>query len=140
MQDTDGAEHANEYQADSLAIKINLNTGSREDFAVIPGMNNKMQHEFDEYRPYSSIGQFRKEMGKYVDAEVIEGYEEYIYVPINRNESDAETVMQIPGIDQAIAASIIAARPFDSNANFLSKITELAPNLKSDQISYFLTL
>jgi hypothetical protein len=30
-------------------------------------MGKRMLHEFKEYRPYKTIEQFRKEIGKYVD-------------------------------------------------------------------------
>ncbi|HEY0082746.1 MAG TPA: hypothetical protein VGB61_08150, partial [Pyrinomonadaceae bacterium] len=50
--------------------KLNLNTASGDEFrAQIPGLGNKMVHEFEEYRPYKSVLQFRREMGKYVKPE-----------------------------------------------------------------------
>ena len=62
-------------------------------------MGNRMVHEFEEYRPYKSIQQFRKEIGKYVDQNQVAEYEKYIFVPINENDSDAPTLQQIPGLD-----------------------------------------
>jgi DNA uptake protein ComE-like DNA-binding protein len=46
---------------------INLNTASREEILLIPNLGPKMAHEFEEYRPYRNIEQFRREIGKYVD-------------------------------------------------------------------------
>ncbi len=104
-------------------LKLNVNTASASDFlSNIPGMGNKMVHEFDEYRPYRSIQQFRKEIGKYVTAGQIAEYEKYIFVPIVVNDSDAATLQQIPGLDANEAQSLIAARPFASNDAFLSKL------------------
>ena len=37
-----------------------------------------MAHEFQEYRPYKSMQQFRREIGKYVDAEEIARLEMYV--------------------------------------------------------------
>jgi DNA uptake protein ComE-like DNA-binding protein len=55
----------------SVFIPINLNTASREDIMLIP-MAPRMVREFLEYRPYTSMDQFNREMGKYVDqAEVM---------------------------------------------------------------------
>ncbi|HEX9919617.1 MAG TPA: hypothetical protein VGA87_10645, partial [Pyrinomonadaceae bacterium] len=77
--------------------KLNLNTASADDFrANVPGIGNKMVHEFEEYRPYKSLQQFRREMGKYVKPEQIAEYEKYVYVPIAENDSDAATLQQIP--------------------------------------------
>src|SRR5687767_12621455 len=44
--------------------KLNLNTASETDFMTIPGMTKRMVHEFEEYRPYQSIQQFRREISK----------------------------------------------------------------------------
>ena len=63
--------------------KVNLNTANGDDFlAAIPGLGNRMVREFQEYRPYVSIQQFRKEIGKYVDDAQVAEYEKYVYVPI----------------------------------------------------------
>ena len=50
------------------SAKANLNTASGDDFmSAVPGLGNRMVREFMEYRPYVSIQQFRKEIGKYMD-------------------------------------------------------------------------
>ena len=116
--------------------KINLNTASMDDFKTVPDVNDRMAHEFDEYRPYVSIQQFRREMAKYVDDAAIAGYEAYVFVPISANESDAETVAQLPGVDADEAAQLVAARPFESDDAFLAALEpmvtpedlELAPS------------
>jgi len=107
----------------SAKAKLNLNTATREEFlAAVPNLGNKMAHEFEEYRPYKSIQQFRKEMAKYVKPEQIAEYEKYVFVPVNANESDAATLQQIPGLDAAEAQALISARPFASDEAFLSKL------------------
>ena len=83
-----------------------------------------MVHEFEEYRPYKSIQQFRKEIGKYVDEAKVAEYENYIFVPIDENQSDAPTLQQIPGIDAAEAQELIAGRPYASRDAFLAKVRE----------------
>jgi protocatechuate 3,4-dioxygenase beta subunit len=103
---------------------FNLNTASADDFLTIPDVGNRMVREFMEYRPYISIVQFRREIGKYVDEAQVAAYEEYVYVPIDVNGSDAETLKQIPGVDDATADALMAARPYESNAAFLAKLAE----------------
>ncbi len=104
--------------------KLDLNTASEADILTIPGMTKRMVHEFEEYRPYQSIQQFRKEMGKYVSAAVIADYEKYVYVPISPNGSDAATIQQVPGLDATEAAALIAGRPYASTDAFLGKLAE----------------
>ena len=103
--------------------KLNLNTATGDEFrAAIPGLGNNMVREFEEYRPYVSITQFRREIGKYVsDAQVAE-YEKYVYVPVDVNNCDAETLKQLPGVDDTIAAALIAGRQYASNDDFLATL------------------
>lgn len=107
--------------------KINLNTASDEEFKTVPNVGDRMAHEFEEYRPYVSIQQFRREIGKYVDEDQVVAYETYVYVPIDPNESDAETLMQIKGLEESEAAALIDARPFDSDEAFLEALSEYVP-------------
>ncbi|HEX8472753.1 MAG TPA: hypothetical protein VF666_01845 [Pyrinomonadaceae bacterium] len=102
-----------------------MNTASEEEFlANVPGLGKRMAHEFEEYRPYKSVQQFRREMGKYVGAEQIAEYEKYVYVPIAENEADAATLQQIPGLDATEAGALIAGRPYASRDAFLAKLAE----------------
>ena len=57
---------------------INLNTASEAEILLIPRMSKKMAHEFVEYRPYRSIEQFRREIGKYVDDDEVARLESYV--------------------------------------------------------------
>jgi DNA uptake protein ComE-like DNA-binding protein len=105
--------------------KLNINTASGAEFtAAIPDLGKRMVHEFEEYRPYKSIQQFRKEIGKYVDQAKVAEYEKYIFVPIDHNQSDAATLQQIPGLDAAEAEALIAGRPYASHDAFLAKLAE----------------
>lgn len=105
--------------------KLNINTASEAELLqTIPGFGNRMVHEFEEYRPYKSIQQFRKEIGKYVDQNQVAEYEKYIFVPIDENQSDAATLQQIPGLDANEAQELIAGRPYASRDAFLAKLGE----------------
>ena len=117
--------NGNNSSSSANATKVNLNTASADDFiAAIPGLGNRMVREFMEYRPYISIQQFRQEIGKYVDDTQVAEYEKYVYVPIAINDSDAETLQQIPGLSAEEAASLISARPFASTDDFLTNLSE----------------
>ena len=61
-------------------IPINLNTASDADILSIPGLGQKMLREFKEYRPYRSIEQFRKEIGKYVGPKEVARLERYVTI------------------------------------------------------------
>jgi DNA uptake protein ComE-like DNA-binding protein len=57
---------------------MDLNTASREEILLIPDVDPRMPHEFDEYRPYTDMEQFRREIGKYVDTSEVTRYEKYV--------------------------------------------------------------
>lgn len=123
IEDTTVTEQAITGQAPEA--KLNVNTASGDEFRSIPGVGDKMVHEFEEYRPYVSIQQFRKEIGKYVDEEQVAAYEKYIYVPVSPNESDAASLQQLPGIDEEEAQQLIDGRPYNSNDAFIEQLTSV---------------
>jgi DNA uptake protein ComE-like DNA-binding protein len=61
-------------------VPLDLNSASSEDFATIPGVGPRMIHEFEEYRPYAGIEQFRRESGKYVDEDEVARFERYMVI------------------------------------------------------------
>ncbi len=73
-----------EQQRDTVYTRlwkpIDLNTASREEILLIPGVGPRMQHEFEEYRPYRSIEQFRREIGKYVPPQEVARLERYVMI------------------------------------------------------------
>jgi DNA uptake protein ComE-like DNA-binding protein len=62
----------------ALFVPIDLNTASRADIMLIPGMTARMAHEFEEYRPYRNIDQFNREIGKYVNANEVARLRSYV--------------------------------------------------------------
>ncbi len=63
-----------------LWMPIDLNKASKEEILLIPGIGAKMLREFEEYRPYTSMEQFRREIGKYVDKAELARLETYVAV------------------------------------------------------------
>lgn len=61
-------------------IPIDLNTASREEILLIPGVGDRMVREFEEYRPYKAMAQFRREIGKYVDDAEVERLAQYVTI------------------------------------------------------------
>lgn len=117
-----------EAAAAPTVARLNLNEVTGDELlAAIPNFGDRMVREFQEYRPYVSIQQFRQEIGKYVDEAQVAEYEKYVYVPIDANAADEATLQQIPGVDATAAAALVAARPYASNDAFLARLAEVAP-------------
>ena len=50
------------------------------------------------------------------------GYEQYVHVPVYINRADTATLKQLPGVNNTVGASLIAARPFASSDAFLARL------------------
>ena len=85
--DTTLSSLTKEQRADLYAkvfVPINLNTATDEEILLIPGIGNRMLREFKEYRPYSALAQFHREIGKYVDEKELARLEQYVFVPVSK--------------------------------------------------------
>ncbi len=99
-------------------LPINLNTASEEEILMIPGVGARMHHEFEEYRPYAAMAQFRREMGKYVDDDEVARMEQYVFVPIDLNTASDEDILSIPGIGARMLREFKEYRPYNAVAQF----------------------
>ncbi|HEU4884039.1 MAG TPA: hypothetical protein VFT45_17390 [Longimicrobium sp.] len=59
---------------------LDLNSATAEEIELIPGVAGRMRHEFEEYRPYRGIEQFRREIGKYVKPNEVARLERYVTI------------------------------------------------------------
>jgi predicted DNA-binding helix-hairpin-helix protein len=114
-----------------MFLPINLNTATREEIMLIPGMGNRMVREFLEYRPYTALTQFRKEIGKYVDDKEVTRLEQYVFVPINVNSASDEVLLSIPGITPQTLRGLKDHRPYKNVQEFR---TEIAQYVKAKEL------
>ena len=105
-----------------LFLPVNLNTASEDELKLVPGINDKMVHEFDEYRPYRSIEQFQREIGKYVDDDEVARYEQYVFVPMDLNSASSDALATIPGMSSKMVHEFEEYRPYSSMEQFRREI------------------
>ncbi len=105
-------------------IPINLNTATDEEILSLPDVGNRMLREFKEYRPYDDIGEFRRELGKYVDAEQIVKWEAYVFVPTNPNTATEDELLALPNVDEAMSTLIIDNRDYADWAGLSSVLSQ----------------
>lgn len=105
-----------------LFLPINLNDASEDELKLVPGINDKMVHEFEEYRPYTSIEQFQREIGKYVDDEEVARFEQYVFVPMDLNSASSEAFATIPGMSKKMVHEFEEYRPYSSMEQFRREI------------------
>lgn len=105
-----------------LWVHINLNTATREEIMLIPGMGPRMLREFNEYRPYRGLAQFRREMAKYVNAEEVARLEQYVFVPMDLNTASDEDFLTIPGLGNRMLREFKEYRPYRGMEQFRREI------------------
>lgn len=119
---------------------IDLNTASDEEIMLIPGMSSRMVHEFEEYRPYTSLEQFRREIGKYVDEVEVARLEQYVFIPMNLNEASSEDFMTIPGMSRRMVHEFEEYRPYSSMEQFRREIGKYVDAAEVARLESYVTL
>lgn len=123
-----------------LFVPLNLNTTAEADFKMIPGVGDRMAHEFEEYRPYTSIKQFRKEIGKYVDDEEVARYENYVFVPVELNTASEEDIKALPGVGDRMAHEFEEYRPYQNMEQFRKEIGKYVDDKELSRLERFVYL
>ncbi len=123
-----------------LFRQINLNAASRDEIMLIPGMTSRMAHEFEEYRPYTSLEQFRREIGKYVDANEVARLEQYVFVPLKLNSASAADLMTIPGMTTRMVREFEEYRPYTSIEQFRREIGKYVDSNEVARLESYVTL
>jgi DNA uptake protein ComE-like DNA-binding protein len=111
------AQQATEFYGKAF-VHVNLNTGTREEFLLIPGAGARMAHEFEEYRPWTNWAQFDREISKYVGQQETNRFKQYMFIPINLNTASAEVLMTVPGAGQRMTHEFEEYRPWRTKEQF----------------------
>jgi DNA uptake protein ComE-like DNA-binding protein len=105
-----------------LFLPINLNTATREEILLIPGVGPRLVREFFEYRPFKAMAQFRREFGKYMDAAEVARIEQYVFIPLDLNTASDEDMLTIPGVGARMLKEFKEYRPWKSAEQFRREI------------------
>ena len=123
-----------------IFVPFNLNTTEEKDFKMIPGVGDKMAHEFEEYRPYTSILQFKREIGKYVDEQEVARYLDYVFVPVELNTSSEDDIKALPGIGKKMTHEFLEYRPYENLAQFRKEIGKYVDDKELSRLERFVYL
>jgi DNA uptake protein ComE-like DNA-binding protein len=123
-----------------MFIHLNLNTATKEEILLIPGVGNRMLHEFEEYRPYRGLSQFRREIGKYVDEKELDRLTGYVFVPINLNTATDADILTIPGVGNRMLHEFKEYRPYDNIARFRREIGKYVNEKEVARLERYVTL
>jgi DNA uptake protein ComE-like DNA-binding protein len=119
---------------------INLNSAPEAEILLIPAVSKKMAHEFEEYRPYASIEQFRREIGKYVDDAEVARLERYVFIPVGLNTASDAEIMAIPGMTERMAHEFEEYRPYRDMEQFRREIGKYVDDAEVARLESYVTL
>src|SRR4029077_1184552 len=125
---------------DKIFVQINLNTATDAEILMIPGMGKRMLGEFKEYRPYKTLAQFRKEIGKYVDQKVLDLLEQYVFVPINLNTASDDDILSIPGMGKRMLHEFKEYRPYTNIEKFRKEIGKYVDKKEVARLERYVTM
>ena len=124
----------------ALWIPIDLNDVTNEEILLIPGVGNRMLHEFEEYRPYIALLQFHREIGKYVDDDELARLAQYVYVRINLNSASQEEILSIPGVGPRMQHEFEEYRPYAAMAQFSREIGKYVDDEEVDRLARYVEI
>ncbi len=138
------AKSLNKSERDALYAhvfrQIDLNNASEDEIMLIPGMSGRMAHEFEEYRPYTSLDQFRREIGKYVDDDEVARLEQYVFIPMNLNTASEDDFKTIPGMTPKMVHEFEEYRPYTSMEQFRREIGKYVDDDEVARLESYVTL
>jgi DNA uptake protein ComE-like DNA-binding protein len=123
-----------------MFLHVNLNKATKEELKLIPGLGDRMIHEFEEYRPYKSLSHFRREIGKYVDAKELARLEQYVFVPVNLNTASNDEIMSIPGMGAKMLHEFEEYRPYRTIEQFRREIGKYVNPKELARLEIYVTL
>jgi len=123
-----------------MFVQINLNTVTNEEILLIPGTGSRMLREFREYRPYRTIGQFRKEIGKIVDVKEVARLEQYVFVPVSLNGGSDDDILSIPGAGRRMLREFKEYRPYTNIEQFRKEIGKYVDKKEVARLERYVTL
>lgn len=124
----------------ALWIPIDLNDVTNEEILLIPGVGNRMLHEFEEYRPYIALPQFHREIGKYVDDDELARLAQYVYVRIDLNSASQEEILSIPGVGPRMQHEFEEYRPYAAMAQFSREIGKYVDDEEVDRLARYVEI
>jgi DNA uptake protein ComE-like DNA-binding protein len=123
-----------------IFIHVNLNTASKDEILLIPGVGQRMLHEFEEYRPYAALAVFHREIDKYVDDAELARLEQYVFVPIDLNTASDADILTIPGLGNRMLREFKEYRPYDGIERFRREIGKYVSKEEVARLERYVTI
>lgn len=105
-------------------IPLNLNTTTNEEILLVPKIARRMTIEFAEYRPWKTVDQFDRQIGKYVGQAETDRLKQYVFIPLKLNTATDEQFLTIPNMAQRMLIEFKEYRPWKTKEQFEREISK----------------
>lgn len=119
---------------------LNLNATTAEEILLIPGVGDRMLHEFQEYYPYAGLAVFHREIGKYVDDDELARLEQYVFVPIDLNTASDDDILTIPGSGPRTLREFKEYRPYTAMEQFRREMGKYWDDAEVARLEQYVTI
>ncbi len=124
----------------AIWVPIDLNDATSEEIGLIPGVGRRMTHEFEEYRPYTALAQFHREIGKYVDDDEVARLAQYVYVRIDLNTASGDDILSIPGVGRRMRHEFEEYRPYEAMVQFRREIGKYVDDDEVERLARYVEI
>jgi len=123
-----------------LWVPLDLNSATAEEILLIPGVGDRMLHEFEEYRPYEGMPRFEREMAKYVDDAEVGRMAQYVFVQIDLNTATEEEILGVPGVGERMKHEFEEYRPYTSMEQFRREMGKYVDDGEVNRLARYVTI
>lgn len=116
--------------AQGVFLRVNLNTASREQLELLPGVGPKLSLEIVKRRPYRDGTSFQNRVpgigpAAWARLERFVVFSGETLIKINVNTASRDDLEFLPGVGPKIAAEIVKHRPYRDADDFIRKVPGL---------------
>jgi DNA uptake protein ComE-like DNA-binding protein len=121
-------------------VHVNLNTAKAPEILLIPKIANRMTREFEEYRPWKTMAQFDREIGKYVGAAETNRLKQYVFIPLDLNAATDDQFKTIPHLASNMLREFKEYRPWKTKAQFDREIGKYVGDKETARLWRFMVI
>lgn len=121
-------------------VHLNLNTATAPEILLVPRIARSMTREFDEYRPWRTMEQFDREIGKYVGAAETNRLKGYVFIPMNLNTGTDDQFKTIPNLPGNMLREFKEYRPWKTKEQFDREISKYVGPKETARLWRFVTI
>jgi DNA uptake protein ComE-like DNA-binding protein len=121
-------------------VHVNLNTAKAPEILLIPKIANRMTREFEEYRPWKTMAQFDREIGKYVGAAETNRLKQYVFIPLDLNAATDDQFKTIPSLPSNMLREFKEYRPWKTKTQFDREIGKYVGEKETARLWRFMVI